>query len=110
MWALQATKMLPYGPQVDSSIAEKVVACARRVMSAASGVQLVRCAGCVEKSGHTLCAQLAKMCTCVAVCWKCARRSACTYTAGRMDRVHGYACARRAHPVVCLRAERVGMV
>ena len=50
------------------------------------------------------------MCTCVAVCWECAKRSACTQAADRVGRVHGYACARRARPVVCLRTEQVGMV
>ena len=60
--------MLPYGPLVDSSIAEKVVACARRVMSAASGVQLVRCAGCVGKSGHTLCVPSLQKCAHVLQC------------------------------------------
>ena len=57
-----------------------------------------------------LCAQFAQMCICVAVCWKCARRSACARTAGRVCRVRGYACARRARPVVRPRTERVGMV
>ena len=85
--------------------AEKGVACAR-VISAVGGVRSCVVLAVLRKVVTRSVCQLAKMCTCVAVCWKCAKLNACAHAAGRVGRVHGYACARRARPVVCPRAER----
>ena len=54
--------MLPNGPPVDSSSAEKGVACARRVISAVGSAQRMHGAGCVEKSDDTLCVPSLQKC------------------------------------------------
>ena len=60
--------MLLYGPSVVSSGTEKGVACARCVISAVGGVQLMHSAGCAEKSSDTLCVPGLQKCAHVLQC------------------------------------------
>ena len=68
--------MLPNGPPVDSSSAEKGVACARRVISAVGSAQRMHGAGSVEKSDGTLCVPSLQKCAHVLQCARNVRNAA----------------------------------